>query len=377
MERNQAPPPSASDRELVVAFKSGDGQAYDEIYRRHSPMVRVVCSRRLGHAHDAEEAVQETFLRAFQALPRFNSEYKLGAWLNRIAINICIDQLRSRPHSEVLRAIEDDAVEAEDGPDEIIAGRRPEVLEALREIKPLHANALRLRAVHGLSHEELAAHLEITPAQVKSLLHRARLAFKRVLREASGFVLAPLAVFKRVRKNGHALTAGGGTVNAVGVFTAVQTSLPTAERLMTGAVVAALAIGSGSPAPPPERDRPAAEVRFVSSDIQKRRSFPVVAQEEAQPQAKPPVEKAEKDPVAAPVEVELPVETDTVQEVVEPTTERVSKELDQYQNGGGNEADLGDPDSPDPASIGREIERRSEEVETAAAEVTEEVLPNS
>ena len=86
---------------------------YDEIYSRYSARVRSICRRMLGNSADAEEATQETFLRSYKALHRFNGQYQLSAWLSRIASNICVDHLRQRSrHPETTVQTEDDDREA-------------------------------------------------------------------------------------------------------------------------------------------------------------------------------------------------------------------------------------------------------------------------
>ena len=97
------------DRDLVIAFKAGDPDAYDEMYRRYSARVGGVCRRMLTNREDAQEAVQETFLKAYLALPEFNGNYRLGAWLGRIASNVCVDQLRARARSASLVPLQADA----------------------------------------------------------------------------------------------------------------------------------------------------------------------------------------------------------------------------------------------------------------------------
>src|ERR687898_622259 len=87
------------DKELVLAFQGGEKSAYDALYRRHARRVGAICLRILNNRDDAEEATQETFLRAYEALSRFNGEYRVGAWLNRIATNVCLDGLRRRANS--------------------------------------------------------------------------------------------------------------------------------------------------------------------------------------------------------------------------------------------------------------------------------------
>ena len=360
--------PSSSDRDLVIAFKSGDEQAYDEIYRRHSPKIRAVCSRRLGQAFDTDEAVQETFLRAYQALGRFNGQYKLAAWLNRIAVNVCIDELRSRARSEIVENMGDRVIETQRGPDEIIASRRPEVMAALRELKPLHADVLRLRALNDLSHEELAAHLKITPAQAKSLLHRAKLAFKRIVREASGFVLIPLTAFRRHRKSDHfAATVGGA--NAAGLLTSLQLSLPMAERLMTGAVVAAIAISSPAPleTSPSELRSASKRVRLVGSNLRDRPSQPV---HDARATA-----SVDEPDAPSSGRVEIPLGIPDVAEVPERVTEHVKQKLDEHTN----ETDPG-PDVEQPSElkeVGRKVTGRAEKIENVMPETPSDILGDS
>lgn len=233
-----------SDKDLVIAFKAGDRSAYDEIYRRYQGRIRAICRRMLHDGLDADEAAQETFLRSYTALNRFNGQYQLGAWLSRIATNICVDQLRVRqrtpdtePHEEVL--MEESAPQR---PDQLVA-EQIHLSKALNDIQPLHAEALLLRAVQGLSHEEMAGQLEMSAKQVKSLLHRARSSFRRAWQEASGFILAPLATTKALFGRKHPahlndLAGAGGQATAV-----------TLERVAAAGVAAVLAFAGMSSSP--------------------------------------------------------------------------------------------------------------------------------
>src|SRR5918992_717224 len=142
------------DRELVVAFKAGDPDAYDEMYRRYSGRVGGVCRRMLANREDAQEAVQETFLKAYLALPEFNGNYRLGAWLGRIASNVCVDQLRARARAANVVQLhpEAGALAVEDSAEDVVVRDGPEVAEQIGDLQPLHARALVLRGVEGLSH---------------------------------------------------------------------------------------------------------------------------------------------------------------------------------------------------------------------------------
>ena len=232
-----------TDKDLVVAYQSGQKAAYDAIYNRHRERVRRICYRMLGNTADAEEAVQETFLRTYRALGRFNGQYQLGAWVSRIASNVCLDQLRLRGRTIKTQNVDDEVLElasASKLPDHVVE-QQIDVAESLKVIQPLHARALMLRAVAGLSHQEMASELQMTPEQVKSLLHRARTSFRRAWDQASGWALAPLGLRLPFARKQSA-QAGDG----LGMIAASPVTSTLLERVAASAVIAALALtGAG------------------------------------------------------------------------------------------------------------------------------------
>ena len=233
-----------SDKDLVVAFKTGEKAAYDAIYRRHHHRVRAVCYRILGNSSDVEEAVQETFLRCYRALGRFNGQYQLGAWLSRIAANVAVDQLRHRARTPSTTPVESvtEFESVEPQPDGLVTDQI-QMHDALEDIQPLHARALVLRALQGLSHEEMANELKLTPQQVKSLLHRARNSFRRAWQDASGWALAPFAMFRNFAQDQSRRPETNQTLVLGAASPAFTTVL---ERVAASAVAAALVL-SGVP----------------------------------------------------------------------------------------------------------------------------------
>lgn len=193
-----------SERDLVVAFKGGDSHAYALIYREFRPVAESICLRILGNPEDAAEAAQETMLRVFQGLPRFNGRYLLRAWVARIATNVCLDVIRKRGRR--VAEVESPAAEELEGHDHVVSRRFAEdpgevveridegrrVRTALNDLPEHHRNALLMREYDGLSHEEIASKLGMTAPQVKALLHRAKKGFRRAWEietgRASGFV---------------------------------------------------------------------------------------------------------------------------------------------------------------------------------------------
>jgi RNA polymerase sigma-70 factor (ECF subfamily) len=232
------------DKDLVVAFKAGDPDAYEEMYRRYSGRVGGVCRRMLSNREDAQEAVQETFLKAYLALPQFNGNYRLGAWLGRIASNVCVDLLRARARAANVVPLypETGALAVEDSPEDVVVGDVPELAERIGELQPLHARALVLRGVEGLSHNEIAGQLSMTPSQVKALLHRARRSFKRGWDNAKGWVAVPVVLFRSAtRQLRNASQTGSQIAGATATVSPIF-----AERVAASAMIVAVAL-SGLP----------------------------------------------------------------------------------------------------------------------------------
>jgi RNA polymerase sigma factor (sigma-70 family) len=84
------------DKELVAAFQAGEEDAFNRIVAVHYPSLLAEARRRLRSMGDAEDAVQETLLRAYLALERFGGEFRLRAWLSRILANACADAASRR-----------------------------------------------------------------------------------------------------------------------------------------------------------------------------------------------------------------------------------------------------------------------------------------
>ena len=181
------PPATADDKELTLAFQRGDKDAYDVIHQRYEDRVHRVCRRMLGKREDAQEAAQETFIRVYTALGKFNGRYHLGAWITRIATNVCLDHIRARSRRPVeATPLEDLELEfvasGYDADPEAVTVRNAEgrrVRKVLLGLPPLHRAAIVLRDFEGLSYAEVGVVLGMTECQVKALIHRARKGFRR------------------------------------------------------------------------------------------------------------------------------------------------------------------------------------------------------
>jgi RNA polymerase sigma factor (sigma-70 family) len=250
------------DRLLVLDFQAGNPEAFVEIHRRYAGLARRVCRRLLPNDQDAEEAFQETWIRAFQGLYRFNGRYALQPWIARIARNASLDLLRSRARRPVSDEQAFEEHEREDpaaGPEEALDRllQRDLVLAVLTEMPEVHRRALVLRELEGLGHREIAEELGITPKQAKALIHRAKGSFRRrwlqraAERGLAGVAFAPLALASRLaggaRRVAERLSHTFGAAEAVAGGQAASAGAAvslTAERIAAAAAVTALVAGS-------------------------------------------------------------------------------------------------------------------------------------
>lgn len=169
-----------SEPELVRRAKSGDQSAFTALVRDHDHRMRGLAYRMLGSRSQMDDALQDAYLKAYLALPRFRLDAAFGTWLYRIVYTTSIDHIRRRDRRrEVgLHAVPDQ-------PDQRDAAHSVEIHDqvsaALASLSPDHRATILLIDQEGLSYDEVASVMDITPGTVASRLSRARAAFKATL----------------------------------------------------------------------------------------------------------------------------------------------------------------------------------------------------
>lgn len=168
---------SAEEAALARKAQSGDQAAFATLVQRYSGAIFNQAYRMLNDAHEAEDAVQEVFLRAYRNLASFDPERRFVTWLLTIGSNHCIDRLRRRRMRWL--TLDDVAFwlpSAETGPEgrALLDERRMAVQRALQRLPENYRAVTVLRYWHDLSYLEIAASLGLTEATVKTRLHRAR-----------------------------------------------------------------------------------------------------------------------------------------------------------------------------------------------------------
>src|SRR5574341_1699273 len=170
-----------SDETLLHRVQSGERNAFATLVERYQRRAFAVALRMLGRRQDAEDAVQQTFLRLYEGRAAYDSRWRLSTWFYRILINTCVDELRRR-RPQVPLENWDDA--ADDSPHRSVetAERDRLLQEALRTV-PVEARiVLTLYYGDGLGYREIGTIRGISVNTVKTHLRRGRLALRKALR---------------------------------------------------------------------------------------------------------------------------------------------------------------------------------------------------
>ena len=167
------------DAATVAKAIAGDQDAFRELVERHSRSVFRLAYRMTGSAVDAEDVVQDTFVRAYRQLARFEARSNFGTWLYRIGFNCAIDHLRGRPQRENAKSPEvlDRLAPAASGPsteDLVFAGQIGErVQAALNDLSEQERAAFLMRHYHGCSIDEICSALGLRTNAAKHSIFRA------------------------------------------------------------------------------------------------------------------------------------------------------------------------------------------------------------
>ncbi|HEY2600085.1 MAG TPA: sigma-70 family RNA polymerase sigma factor [Thermoleophilaceae bacterium] len=197
-----APTTSEDQRGLIAAAQAGDERAFRRLVEPYRRPLEVHCYRMLGSLHDAEDVLQETLLRAWRSLDRFERRSSMHTWLYRIATNACLDELERRPHRpEPVQPYPDQRLEDLPSPVADPAARYAlhegmelAFLTAIQQLPGRQRAVLILRDVLGWSAREVADLLDTTVAGTNSALQRARATIDS---DVSAHASAPRATHER------------------------------------------------------------------------------------------------------------------------------------------------------------------------------------
>jgi RNA polymerase sigma-70 factor, ECF subfamily len=186
---------ASDDLELVHATQNGDLSAFDQLVGRYDRKLFRIAQRVTHNREDSQDAVQESFMKALQHLGEFREHSQFSTWLFSITVNQALMELRHRRTTtevsldEAFPADEDilprEVADWAPNPEELCRASelRDILIKATEELRPILRTVFVLRDVEGLSIDQTAEVLDLTPAAVKTRLCRARLQLRRLVSE--------------------------------------------------------------------------------------------------------------------------------------------------------------------------------------------------
>jgi RNA polymerase sigma-70 factor, ECF subfamily len=191
-----------TDAQLIHDVLAGDSRAYEPLVRRHHQRVLALCLSLLKNPSEAEDAAQDSFLKAYRSLSSFRGDSEFSTWIYRIAYRTCLDALRKRSREkseswDALVEVRGEEIQclfmSQPGPERALENKNL-VERVLSTLLPDYRRILVLREVYGFSYEEIAAAMECSLDSVKARLRRARLDLAGKLKpimEGNTFTIAP------------------------------------------------------------------------------------------------------------------------------------------------------------------------------------------
>ena len=180
-----------NDHTIVRAVLAGDKEAYGGLVARHSQSIFRVAFRITGDEADADEVVQEAFLRGYQRLESFESRSQFGTWIYRIAVNCALNMMTKRKIEATHRITEDadpsrlqvQVADSAADPERLLMSREIESMHqaAMQSLTATEQTAFVLRHMEECSTEEIAAALNIAPNAAKQAVFRAVQKLRRSL----------------------------------------------------------------------------------------------------------------------------------------------------------------------------------------------------
>lgn len=173
---------------LVGLAQRGDLDAFEALVRRHRLRVYRVALRILGDPAEAEDAAQDAFVQAWQALERFRGDAAFGTWMYRVVTNRCLSRLRDRRPANPLPKAELLPAPCTDTADSAVARVQLEAVKrSVGNLTPEQRAPWVLRELEGLTYEQIADALDLSLSAVKARIHRAR---QEILHDLRGWTQA-------------------------------------------------------------------------------------------------------------------------------------------------------------------------------------------
>jgi len=177
-ERNQ----NITESDLIIGCMEGNRRMQEEMYRRLSPRMYAVCLRYAGNAEEAEDILQEGFIKVFKKLDSFRSEGSFEGWVRRIFVNTAIEHFRRKRYLMPVTEKEENTIEGKyiSVLDDLA---EKDILALVQELSPGYRTVFNMYVVEGYTHKEIADILGISEGTSKSQLSRAKVILQDMVKK--------------------------------------------------------------------------------------------------------------------------------------------------------------------------------------------------
>jgi RNA polymerase sigma-70 factor (ECF subfamily) len=176
-----------TDFELARKSAGGDGDAFEQLYRRHFRRVYALCLRMMGDPTRAEDMTQEVFVQLFNKIGSFRGESAFTTWLHRMTVNLVLMYFRKASTRSELLTEEGETpiqiVKGTENPETMPVVDRIALERAVQQLPPGYRSVFVLHDVEGYEHDEISKMMGISAGTSKSQLHKARLKLRQLLRQ--------------------------------------------------------------------------------------------------------------------------------------------------------------------------------------------------
>ena len=171
-----------SESDLIRGCLAGDRRMQEELYRRFSPRMYGVCLRYASNADEAEDILQEGFIKVFKKLDSYRAEGSFEGWIRRIFVNTAIEYFRRKTYQQPITEQHENTVEGRSlSALDSLAER--DILKLVQELSPGYRTVFNLYVIEGYTHKEIGDLLHISEGTSKSQLSRAKLALQELVKK--------------------------------------------------------------------------------------------------------------------------------------------------------------------------------------------------
>lgn len=171
-----------SDSDLIEGCIRGDRKMQYELYQRFAPKMYGVCLRYAGNTEEAEDILQEGFIKVFNKIGSFRSEGSFEGWIRRIFVNTAIEHFRKKTYLQPITEYEEDTVEGK-YLSVLDSLAEKDIIQLVQQLSPGYRTVFNMYVIEGYTHKQIAETLGISEGTSKSQLSRAKLILQDLVRQ--------------------------------------------------------------------------------------------------------------------------------------------------------------------------------------------------